>query len=101
MRPLAFLEQRLANSVNLRQWIPPIDNQQDMKTWYRIYLFDCSCASIFAGLRNYLFKCSMGRQSSVSRLFIYYNSQMIQQRTLEVDDRGVFLKTIDRMKNIY
>ncbi|CAF1237172.1 unnamed protein product [Adineta steineri] len=90
MRPLAFLKQRLANSLDLCQWMPPIDNQQDMKTWYRIYLFDCSCTSAFAGLCNYLFKCSMAHQSSVSRLFIDYNGQMIQQRTLEVEDRGVF-----------
>ncbi|CAF1185253.1 unnamed protein product [Adineta steineri] len=89
MRPLIFPKQRLANSVDLRQWMPPIDNQQDMKTWYRIiYLFDCSCASAFIGLCNYLFKRSMAHQSSVSRLFIYYNGQMIQQRTLEVEDRG-------------
>ncbi|CAF0747324.1 unnamed protein product [Adineta steineri] len=78
MRPLAFLKQRLANSVDLRQWMPPIDNQQDMKTWYRIYLFGCSCTSAFTGLCNYLFKCSIGRQNSISRLFIYYNDQMIQ-----------------------
>ncbi|CAF0804502.1 unnamed protein product [Adineta steineri] len=62
--------------------MPPIDNQQDMKTWCRIYLFDCSCASAFAGLCNYLFQRSVGRQSSVSRLFIYYNGQMIQQHSV-------------------
>ncbi|CAF1355652.1 unnamed protein product [Adineta steineri] len=85
MRPLIFPKQRLANSVDLRQWMPPIDNQHDMKT---------CCASAFAALCNYLFKRSMERQSNVSRLFIYYNGQMIQQRTLEVEDRGVFPQNI-------
>ncbi|CAF0901670.1 unnamed protein product [Adineta steineri] len=80
MRPLTLPKQRLAYSVDLRQWMPPIDNQHDMKTWHRIYLFNCSCASAFAGLCNYLFKRSMDCQSSISRLFIYYSDQMIQQQ---------------------
>ncbi|UJR24296.1 hypothetical protein I4U23_027263 [Adineta vaga] len=81
MRPLAFPRKRLGNSVDLRHWMPSIDDQKDMNT--------CS-AFVFATLCNYLFKRLFDRHINVSRLFIYYNSQIMYLRTLEVEDIGVY-----------
>ncbi|UJR19839.1 hypothetical protein I4U23_022972 [Adineta vaga] len=80
MRPLALPKQHLVNSVDLRQWMSPIENQGDMYT--------CG-AHAFAALCNYLFKRSMSRDIEVSRLFIHYNAQIIEQRTFGVEDIGV------------
>ncbi|UJR19855.1 hypothetical protein I4U23_022988 [Adineta vaga] len=65
---------------NLRQWMSPINEQGDMNT--------CG-AHAFAALCNYLFKRSMSRHIEVSRLFIHYNAQIIEQRTFGVEDIGV------------
>ncbi|UJR12129.1 hypothetical protein I4U23_016306 [Adineta vaga] len=79
MRPFAFPKERLVYSVDLRHWMPPIDDQKGMNT--------CS-ATTFATLCNYLFKRLFGYDITVSRLFIYYNSQIMYFRTLEVEDIG-------------
>jgi hypothetical protein len=53
-----------------------------------------SCANAFAGVCEYLIKRYTGRHIDVSRLFIYYNAQIIGQRTLSVTDEGANQKEI-------
>ncbi|CAF1144487.1 unnamed protein product [Adineta ricciae] len=80
MRTLVLPNQHLASFVDLRQWMSPIDEQGHMQT----------CAAVaFAGVCDYLFKRFMNNPVKVSRLFIYYNAQMIEQKSREVDDNGV------------
>ena len=33
MRPMPFPRVRLSTSVDLRRWMTPIENQEDMNTW--------------------------------------------------------------------
>jgi C1A family cysteine protease len=47
-----------------------------------------SAANAFAGACEYIFNRRFGKHIDVSRLFIYYNGQMIDQRSLEVTDDG-------------
>lgn len=63
-----------------------------MKKIHSIILHDfssiSSAANAFAGACEYIFKRRFGRDIDVSRLFIYYNGQMIDQRSLDVTDDG-------------
>jgi C1A family cysteine protease len=47
-----------------------------------------SAANAFAGACEYILKRRTGRHIDLSRLFIYYNGQMIDQRSLDVTDDG-------------
>jgi len=51
-------------------------------------VFNFSAANAFAGACEYIFNRRFGKHIDVSRLFIYYNGQMIDQRSLEVTDDG-------------
>lgn len=51
-------------------------------------LFRFSAANAFAGACEYIIKRRTGRTVRISRLFIYYNGQMIDQRSLDVTDDG-------------
>jgi C1A family cysteine protease len=53
-----------------------------------LYSFYFSAANAFAGACEYIYKRRTGKHIDVSRLFIYYNGQMIDQRSLEVTDDG-------------
>ncbi len=33
MRPISFPNEKLPRIVDLRQWMPPIDQQYEMNTW--------------------------------------------------------------------
>jgi hypothetical protein len=33
MRPLSFPKQELSRTVDLREWMSPIEQQEDMNTW--------------------------------------------------------------------
>jgi C1A family cysteine protease len=57
---------------------------------FTIHLFFLphSAANAFAGACEYIYKRRTGRHIDVSRLFIYYNGQMIDQRSRDVTDDG-------------
>jgi C1A family cysteine protease len=57
-------------------------------------LFNWSSANAVAGVCEYLFKRYSHRDYDVSRLFIYYNGQIISQRTHRVHDYGVSQKDV-------
>ncbi|CAF1496624.1 unnamed protein product [Rotaria magnacalcarata] len=79
MRPLQFANNHLPSRVDLRPHMTPVEDQADMST--------CA-ANAFAGACEYIIKRQTGKHINVSRLFIYYNGQMIDQRSLEVADDG-------------
>ncbi|UJR27970.1 hypothetical protein I4U23_009228 [Adineta vaga] len=79
MRPLQFPVNRLPHRVDLRRHMTPVEDQADMST--------CA-ANAFAGACEYIYKRRFNKHIDVSRLFIYYNGQMIDQRSLEVTDDG-------------
>ncbi|CAF2396943.1 unnamed protein product [Rotaria sp. Silwood2] len=79
MRPLQFPSNHLPSHVDLRQYMTPVEDQADMST--------CA-ANAFAGACEYIIKRHTGEHVDVSRLFIYYNGQMIDQRSLDVTDDG-------------
>ena len=56
--------------------------------------YNFSVANAYAGICEYLIKRKTGRHVDVSRLFIYYNGQIIGQRTLSVADKGSNQKDI-------
>lgn len=47
-----------------------------------------SAANAFAGACEYILKRRSGKHVDISRLFIYYNGRIIDQRSLEVTDDG-------------
>ncbi|CAF1325235.1 unnamed protein product [Adineta ricciae] len=79
MRPYSLPNGHLSSYVDLRRWMTPVEHQQDMNT---------CCANAFAGVCEYLIKLNSGRHIDVSRLFIYYNAQIIGQKTRHVRDAG-------------
>ncbi|CAF0823168.1 unnamed protein product [Rotaria sp. Silwood1] len=79
MRPLELPLTHLPSRVDLRRYMTPVEDQADMST--------CA-ANAFAGACEYIIKRRTGKHVDVSRLFIYYNGQMIDQRSLEVTDDG-------------
>ncbi|UJR21067.1 hypothetical protein I4U23_024167 [Adineta vaga] len=79
MRSYSFPNKPLSSRIDLRRWMTPIEHQQDMNT---------CCANAFAGVCEYLIKLNTGRHFDVSRLFIYYNAQIMEQRTIHVQDSG-------------
>ncbi|CAF1355945.1 unnamed protein product [Rotaria magnacalcarata] len=85
MRPISFPKHRLSRSVDLRPWMTHIAYQGDMNT---------CCANAFAGICEYLIKRAIRRDIDISRLFIYYNGQIIGQKTHNVRDDGVYQRDI-------
>ncbi|CAF3498519.1 unnamed protein product [Rotaria socialis] len=85
MRPISFPKQRLSRAVDLRPWMTHIEYQRDMNT---------CCANAFAGICEYLIKRATRRDIDISRLFIYYNGQIIGQKTHNVRDDGVYQRDI-------
>ncbi|UJR25846.1 hypothetical protein I4U23_007196 [Adineta vaga] len=85
MRPFRFPVHRTAPSIDLRPWLTPVQNQAQT---------DACAANAFAGAIEYIIKRRAGHNVNVSRLFIYYNGRMIQQRSFEVTDGGASKRTI-------
>ena len=54
----------------------------------------CSAANAVAGICEYLARRYMDRRYEASRLFMYYNGQIISQRTRRVQDTGVNVRDI-------
>ncbi|CAF3827826.1 unnamed protein product [Rotaria sordida] len=79
MRPFQFPISQLPSYVDLREYMTPVQDQADMST--------CA-ANAFAGACEYIIKRRTGEHVGISRLFIYYNGQMIDQRRLKVTDDG-------------
>lgn len=68
--------------------ICPHGNERNFSKHSSYFLSVSSAANAFAGACEYIFKRRFRRHIDVSRLFIYYNGQMIDQRSLEVTDDG-------------
>ncbi|CAF0846953.1 unnamed protein product [Adineta ricciae] len=75
----------LPRQVDLRRWMSPIVNQDYMNT---------CVSSAFASACEYLLKRRNGVYTPISRLFIYFNGQIIDQRTRNVEDAGASRKNV-------
>ncbi|CAF1417363.1 unnamed protein product [Adineta steineri] len=85
IRNYSFPVQRLSQSVDLTEWMTPVENQETMGT---------CCANTFAGICEYQIKRTMDLPSTqhyidVSRLFMHYNARKRFQRTGRMSDTGV------------
>ncbi|CAF0729292.1 unnamed protein product [Adineta steineri] len=75
----------LPRQIDLRRWMAPIVSQDLMNT--------CA-ASAFASACEYLIKRRTGSYVQLSRLFIHFNAQVIDQRTHTVEDAGATRKNV-------
>ncbi|CAF1399559.1 unnamed protein product [Didymodactylos carnosus] len=75
----------LPSSVDLRQYMTPVEEQGTKMN---------SCvANALAGAVEYLMLRESGVHIDVSRLFIFYNSRIIEEKTRHIDNTGVTIES--------